>query len=94
MIYLLVVSLVWAFSFGIIKDQLTSLDSNFVSFLRMVLSFIVFLPFIRFKKIPNQFIMRLILLGMIQFGLMYVAYIFAYQYLQYSGAGFCAVSAV
>lgn len=82
MIYLLIVSLVWAFSFGIIKGQLTGLDSNFVSFARMVLSFIIFLPFIRVKRISTKYMIQLIFLGMIQFGLMYVAYIFAYQYLQ------------
>ncbi|MEJ2544282.1 MAG: EamA family transporter [Calditrichaceae bacterium] len=82
MIYLLIVSLVWAFSFGIIKGQLTDLDSNFVSFARMVLSFIIFLPFIRLKRISVKHIFQLIFLGMIQFGLMYVAYILAYQYLK------------
>lgn len=82
MIYLLIVSLIWAFSFGLIKDQLTGLDPNFVSLSRMLLSLIAFLPFIRLKKIPVQYIIRLIFLGMIQFGLMYVAYIFAYQYLK------------
>ena len=82
MIYLLIVSLVWAFSFGIIKGQLTGLDSNFVSFARMVLSFIIFLPFIRFKRISIRHIFQLVILGMIQFGLMYIAYILAYQYLK------------
>ncbi len=74
--------MIWAFSFGIIKGQLTGLDTNFVSFSRMLLSLIIFLPFIRIKKIPTKYIIQLILLGMVQFGMMYVAYIFAYQYLK------------
>lgn len=82
MIYLLIVSLIWAFSFGIIKGQLTGLDTNFVSFSRMLLSLIIFLPFIRIKKISAKYIIQLTLLGMVQFGMMYVAYIFAYQYLK------------
>ena len=82
MIYLLIVSLVWAFSFGIIKGQLTGLDSNFVSFSRMFLSFVIFLPFIRIKKISSKYIIQLTLLGMVQFGIMYIAYILAYQYLK------------
>ena len=82
MIYLLIVSLIWAFSFGLIKGQLTGLDSNFVSFTRMFLSLLAFLPFTRFKTISVKYIIRLILLGMIQFGFMYVTYIFAYQYLK------------
>ena len=82
MIFLFIVSLIWAFSFGIIKGQLTDLDTNFVSFSRMLLSFIIFLPFIRIKKIPFKYIIQLTLLGMVQFGIMYVTYIFAYQYLK------------
>ena len=81
MFLLLIVSLVWAFSFGLIKDQLTGLDSNFVAFSRMVLSLIVFIPFARTKRISFSYAGQLILLGAVQFGLMYVAYIFAYQYL-------------
>jgi len=82
MIYLLLVSLTWAFSFGLIKDQLTGLDSNFVAFARMSLSFLVFLPFLKASKISSYYRLRLTTLGMIQFGLMYVAYIAAYQYLK------------
>ncbi|MEN8192752.1 MAG: EamA family transporter [Bacteroidota bacterium] len=81
MIYLLIVSLIWAFSFGLIKDNLTSLDSNLVAFIRLLISFLVFLPFLRIKKIKSEFIWKLILLGSIQFGLMYTAYIYAFQFL-------------
>ena len=81
MIFLIITSLIWAFSFGLIKSNLTSLDSNFVSFIRMLISFLVFLPFLRFKDLNGKLIAGLILLGMVQFGIMYMAYIYSYQYL-------------
>jgi hypothetical protein len=42
MIWLLLVSLAWAFSFGLIKGNLTGVDSNFVAFARMALSLLSF----------------------------------------------------
>jgi len=82
MIYLLFVSLLWAFSFGLIKGNLTGLDSNFVSFARLLLSLIVFLPLVKFKKVDRKLSWRLILTGMVQYGLMYITYIYSFQYLQ------------
>lgn len=82
MIYLLIVSLIWAFSFGIIKGQLTSIDPNFVAFARLLLSFLVFIPFIKIQNLKRKFIFQFILLGMIQYGVMYVTYILSYQYLK------------
>jgi drug/metabolite transporter (DMT)-like permease len=82
LIYLLIVSLIWAFSFGIIKGQLTSIDPNFVAFARLLLSFLVFIPFIKIQNLKRKFIFQFILLGMIQYGVMYVTYILSYQYLK------------
>jgi drug/metabolite transporter (DMT)-like permease len=82
MIYLLIVSLIWAFSFGLIKGNLTGLDSNFVAFIRLLISFIFFLPFIKIKKYSFNIRMRLILNGLIQYGIMYSAYIYSYQFLK------------
>lgn len=82
MLYLLIVSLIWAFSFGLIKGQLTGLDANFVAAARLVVSLAVFLPFLRIKQIPVPLRWRLLVIGAVQFGLMYVAYTYAFQYLQ------------
>ena len=82
MIYLLLVSLVWAFSFGLIKDNLAGLDSNFVSFCRMAVSLIVFLPLIKLKKINFKLGMKLALIGAVQFGMMYITYIAAFKSLK------------
>jgi drug/metabolite transporter (DMT)-like permease len=81
MIYLLIVSLIWGFSFVLIKGTLVSLDSNFVSFIRMSLSLAIFVPFLRPSAIRPSDRFRLMLIGGVQFGLMYVAYVAAYQYL-------------
>jgi carboxylate/amino acid/amine transporter len=81
MLYLIVVSFLWGFSFVIIKGSLVSLDSNFVSFARLLLSFVVFVPFMRLSGIRFGTGIQLAFIGAVQFGFMYVAYIAAYQYL-------------
>lgn len=82
MIYLIIVSLLWAFSFGLIKGNLTGLDSNFVAFARMLVSFVFFLPFLRLKGVKKETAFKLLLVGAIQFGLMYLFYIYAFQFLK------------
>lgn len=80
--WLLLVSLAWAFSFGLIKTNLTGIDSNFVSFARMAFALLVFLPFVKFKKIGSRLGWKLALAGMVEFGIMYIAYIAAFRYLK------------
>jgi len=82
MIYLLLVSILWAFSFGLIKGNLVSVDSNFVSFIRLLISFVVFLPFLRIKNLNNRLIIQLLFIGAIQYGIMYLSYIYAFQLLK------------
>jgi len=82
MLLLLFVSLAWAFSFGLIKGNLTGVDSNFVSFARMALSFLVFLPFIKFRRINRKLFFKLALAGVMQFGIMYIAYIASFKTLK------------
>lgn len=81
MFYLAIVSLIWAFSFGIIGSSLTSLDSFFVATLRLASASLIFLPFLRPSVISSTDSLRLFIYGFIQFGLMYISYIKAYQYL-------------
>ena len=83
MFYLLIASFIWAFSFGLIKGKLTDLDPNLVSFLRILISFLIFIPVLKLKKIKSpKLLVHLLLIGAIQFGLMYVAYIHSYRYLK------------
>jgi drug/metabolite transporter (DMT)-like permease len=79
--YLILVSFVWAFSFPLIKGYLTGLDPNFVSFARMLLSLLVFLPFLRLRGVEKPVGLKLALMGAVQFGLMYIAYITSFQFL-------------
>jgi drug/metabolite transporter (DMT)-like permease len=81
MLYLIFISLIWGFSFIIIKGALTSLDSSLVSFARLFLSLVVFIPFIRLSGIRFRDQLYLALIGSVQFGLMYLSYIASFQFL-------------
>ena len=81
MLYLAIVSIIWAFSFGIIGSSLSGVDSYLVASLRLASASLVFLPFLRPKYIQGIDGLRLFVYGFIQFGLMYVCYMKAYQYL-------------
>ncbi|MBD3391269.1 MAG: EamA family transporter, partial [Chitinivibrionales bacterium] len=78
---LILVSFVWAFSFVLIKGTLSGLDSNLVSFARMLLSLAVLLPFLRLAGTALRERIALVGIGAVQFGLMYAAYIATYRYL-------------
>ncbi|MDR0534296.1 MAG: EamA family transporter [Verrucomicrobiales bacterium] len=78
---LLLVSLVWAFSFGLIKDQLSGLDSTAVAFLRLAFALLVFLPFLRRENITLTAKLQLALIGALQFGAMYLCYQRSFAYL-------------
>ena len=79
--YLIFVSILWGFSFVLIKGTLVSLDPSFVSLARLLVSFLVFLPLVRVTGIRLPEKLQLLGIGGIQFGFMYVAYVAAYQYL-------------
>nr|WP_320115278.1 EamA family transporter [uncultured Desulfuromonas sp.] len=81
MFYLILVSVIWAFSFGLIKGQLTGLDPSVVAAARLLLSLLVFLPFVRLQRCRLHQMSALILIGAIQYGLMYVAYTTSFRYL-------------
>ena len=81
MIYLALVSVIWAFSFGLIGSALTGVDSFLVATLRLGVASLIFLPFLRLKGIGSVDRFRLIIYGAIQFGLMYACYMRAYQFI-------------
>jgi len=82
MAYLFIVSLIWAFSFGLIKGNLAGVDSTFVAFARMLIAALVFLPFIKLRKVSWSARLKLGLTGLVQFGLMYIFYLAAFKSLQ------------
>ncbi len=81
MLYLALVSLIWAFSFGLIGSALSGVDSFLVATLRLGVASILFLPFLRLKEIGSIDRFRLVTYGAIQFGLMYAFYMKAYQFI-------------
>ncbi|MDG1173427.1 MAG: EamA family transporter [Opitutales bacterium] len=81
MIYLAIVSLLWAFSFGLIGNALSGVDSFFVATVRLGCATLLFLPFLRAKEIVRGDRLRLVVIGAIQFGLMYACYMRAFHYI-------------
>jgi drug/metabolite transporter (DMT)-like permease len=81
MIYLAVVSAIWAFSFGLIGSALSGVDSFFTATVRLGCATLLFLPFLRAKEIVQVDRLRLVLIGAVQFGVMYACYMRAFQYL-------------
>ncbi|MDY0148822.1 MAG: DMT family transporter, partial [Kiritimatiellia bacterium] len=77
---LVVVSLVWAFSFGLIGHLLAGLPPSWLGWIRLGLSAALFLPFIR--RIPVRKAGMLFGIGAIQFGVMYWSYLASFCYLQ------------
>jgi drug/metabolite transporter (DMT)-like permease len=79
--YLLAISFLWSFSFGIIKYGLSGIDSSFISFARNIiaLTFFTSITFYNIKKF--SFDLKLVGIGALQFGLMYIFYIESYKYL-------------
>lgn len=82
MIWLLSVSFIWAFSFGLIKGRLGGLDPVAVAFVRMAVASVVFLPFLKLHALPAGSAFRLAVVGAVQFGMMYILYLHAFAYLQ------------
>lgn len=80
MYLLTIVSLVWAFSFGLIGNQLAGLSPAWLGWIRLALSALVFLPFVR--RLPWKTALTLFATGAVQFGLMYLAYLSSFRYLK------------
>jgi len=79
--WLIAASLLWAFSFGLIKGQLADVDPVVVAAARLLLAAVAFAPLLGRVNLPRGVVVRAMLLGMLQFGLMYVLYISAFAWL-------------
>ena len=81
MIYLIIVSILWSFSFGIIKYGLSGVDSSYISFIRSLIALLFFssISIYNIKKFALD--LKLISIGALQFGFMYIFYIQSYAYL-------------
>ncbi len=82
MLYCIIPSLIWAFSYGIIKNYMHGLDPNLVSFCRIAIALPIFLPFLQWKKVSTKEIFNLILIGVVQYGIMYFCFMRSFAYLE------------
>lgn len=79
---LLLVSLLWAVSPGLIKHGLGDLSSPAVAATRLGLTFLVFAPWLRSPKMTRGAAAWLAGVGAVQFGAMYLLYLQAFKHLQ------------
>lgn len=71
--YLLVVNLLWAFSFSLIGQYLAGqVDSDFAVLARVAVAALVFLPMICWRGLPSRLIAGFWLAGALQFGVTYL----------------------
>lgn len=78
---LIIVSVLWAVSFGLVA-KVSGLGAPFVAAVRTLLAALVFLPFLRLGGLRLRMALALLGVGALQFGLMYVLYLQAYHWLQ------------
>ncbi|KHG33129.1 EamA family transporter [Sulfurospirillum sp. MES] len=75
--YLLLTTFIWAFSFSFIGEILAGrVDSYFAVLVRIGLASLVFLPFTKFRGIDKALKVKIMLIGSVQIGFMYI---FFYQ---------------
>jgi drug/metabolite transporter (DMT)-like permease len=82
MVYLFAVSILWGFSFGLVKAEFSTLSGSTLAAARLLIALPCFLPFLKpvflkWRRVNAQ----LLLTGAIQFGLMYVALFSAFRWL-------------
>ena len=80
MFYLIIATILWSLSFSLIGHSLSSdINSWTLAFLRSTIACIFFARWIDFK-IPVSYIMRIIFIGALQIGVMYLLYLNAFKY--------------
>lgn len=73
MSYLLIVNLIWSFSFSLIGQYLAGqVDSDFAVLVRVAVAALIFLPLIRWRGLPSRLLVGFWLAGMLQFGVTYL----------------------
>lgn len=80
MYFLLIASLIWSLSFGLIGNLLGGLPPAWLATVRLAIAAVVFLPFAR--RVPLRTGAALCAIGMVQFGIMSLAYMSSFRYLK------------
>jgi drug/metabolite transporter (DMT)-like permease len=81
MFYLVLVSVIWGLSFSLVKGQLSGIDPAFISFARLLLALPLFLPFFAWRGLDRTVAARLVFIGAVQYGLMYICLFASFAYL-------------
>lgn len=79
---LILVTLLWAFSFSLIGEFLSGhVDSDFAVLSRVLLAALLFLPVTRWKHLPGQLKLGIMVTGALQFGVTYLCLYRSFSYL-------------
>lgn len=71
--YLVLITVLWAFSFSLIGEYLAGqVDSDFAVLVRVVIATAVFIPFTRWRGLPVRLLAGFWLAGALQFGITYL----------------------
>jgi len=80
--YLIFITIIWAFSFSLIGEFLAGkVDSYFAVLIRVLLASLVFLPFTDFKNVANSLKLKIMAIGIVQIGLMYIFFYKSFMFL-------------
>jgi carboxylate/amino acid/amine transporter len=82
MFYLIFVTIIWSFSFSLIAVYLSGpVDTWFAVVMRVLLAFITFIPFLRFKGVSVKQMLLFMGVGACQLGIMYFFYYNSFLYI-------------
>jgi drug/metabolite transporter (DMT)-like permease len=83
MLYLLLVSIIWGFSFGLIKAEFSQLSPATLAAARLLIALPLFLPFLHreFRSLSRRN-GSFVLIGAVQFGIMYLCLFHAFAWLK------------
>jgi len=80
MIFLILASLIWSVSFGIVGNVLAGLPPAGLAMIRLAVAAVIFLPFVRSASLRVN--AALVGIGAIQLGVMSLAYMYSFRYLK------------
>lgn len=82
MLLLVLVTVLWAFSFSLIGEFLAGhVDSDFAVLSRVLLAALLFLPVTRWRGVPGQLRLGILITGALQFGVTYLCLYRSFSYL-------------
>lgn len=80
--YLIIVTILWAFSFSLIDEYLAGqVDSDFAVLSRVVLAAMVLFPVTRWRGVRSELVWGMIIVGAMQFGITYLCLYRSFRFL-------------